>query len=118
MQKILLLPILLLSFYSCKQQKAKIKSPPSREITSVALSSDPTSKMEMTIEGMMCAIGCAATIEKKLNATAGITQATVDFDTKKAQLSFDSEILNPTAIKAIVTDLNDLYSIAEFSIKD
>ena len=40
--------------------------------------------MEMTIEGMVCAMGCAAVIEKKLNKTAGITNAKVDFNSKKA----------------------------------
>ena len=118
MKKILLLSFLLLSIYSCKQQKAEIKSPPSKAVTTLAQSNGPSSEMVMTIEGMMCAIGCAATIEKKLNATAGITLASVDFDTKKARLTFDTEILTPTAIKAIVTDLSDVYSITEFSVTD
>ena len=74
--------------------------------------------MEMTIEGMMCAIGCAATIQKKLNATTGITSATVDFDSKKAQLGFDQALLTPDAIKAIVTDISKVYSIPEFSISN
>ena len=118
MQKALLFTLLFFCIFGCKQQTAKVKSPPSREVSSIENTTKPTAQMEMTIEGMMCALGCAATIQKKLNATAGITSATVDFDSKRAQLGFDQALLTPDAIKAIVTDISKVYSIPEFSVSN
>ncbi|KVV13852.1 heavy-metal-associated domain-containing protein [Flavobacterium sp. TAB 87] len=54
------------------------------------------------IEGMTCAVGCARTIEKELVAMEGIQEATVDFDTKTATVSFDKNLQNPeTLTKAV-----------------
>ncbi len=41
------------------------------------------------IAGMTCAQGCAATIEKKLAKMEGVQTAEVNFDTKKAIISYD-----------------------------
>lgn len=118
MQKILVYTLFFLCLLGCKQPVAKIKSPPSQMVNTVENTEKSTVKMEMTIEGMMCAIGCAATIEKKLNATAGITAATVNFESKKAQLHFDQTLLTPIAIKTIVTDISEVYSIPEFTVSN
>ncbi len=118
MQKNLIYLLFFLSLLGCKQPTAKIKSPPAQQVNTAVSNTLPTVKMEMTIEGMMCAIGCAATIEKKLNATAGITAAAVDFESKKAQLNFDQTLLTPIAIQTIVTDISDIYSISEFSVSN
>ena len=47
--------------------------------------------MEYYIEGMGCA-GCARTIQKKLSEVAGVTSASVDFDTQKASVESNREI--------------------------
>lgn len=72
--------------------------------------------MEMTIEGMVCAMGCAAVIEKKLNKTAGITKATVDFASKKALVEFNRKALNSTQIVEVVKSVGEAYSVSTFSI--
>lgn len=60
-----------------------------------------------TIDGMTCAIGCAKTIEKKLNETEGVQTATVDFDKKLGTVSYDSALQNPDKLKAIVEAVAD-----------
>lgn len=60
-----------------------------------------------TVEGMTCAVGCAAAIQKKLNATAGVKSATVDFDTKTADVEYDKTQLTPQKIKEIVEAVGD-----------
>ena len=72
--------------------------------------------IEMTIEGMVCAMGCAAVIEKKLNKTAGITKATVDFPSKKALVEFNRKALNSTQIVEVVKSVGEAYSVSTFSI--
>ena len=48
-------------------------------------------KMSMNIDGMTCAMGCARAIEVELNNIDGV-EARVDFDTKNAVLSYNSEL--------------------------
>ena len=74
--------------------------------------------MEMTIEGMVCAMGCAAVIEKKLNKTAGVTKATVDFLSKKALVEFDRKALNSSKIVEEVKSVGEAYSVSAFSIAE
>lgn len=60
-----------------------------------------------TIDGMTCAIGCAKTIEQKLNETEGVQNATVSFEKKLGTISFDSTIQNPDKLKKIVESVAD-----------
>lgn len=46
-------------------------------------------KASFKIEGMSCAVGCAKVIESKLAGMDGVEEATVNFDTKEATVSFD-----------------------------
>ena len=43
---------------------------------------------KLSIDGMMCAIGCAATIEKNLSKTQGVVSAQIDFESKNDTLRF------------------------------
>ena len=68
---------------------------------------------KLTIEGMTCAIGCAATIEKNLQKTTGVASATVDFETKTAWVVYDANHLNMEAISAVVKATGEAYSVTE-----
>ncbi len=46
------------------------------------------------IDGMTCAVGCAATIQKELAGMDGVQSAVVDFDTKIATVKFDAAKLS------------------------
>ena len=70
------------------------------------------SSAKMVIDGMTCAIGCAATIEKKLNQTAGIVSATVDFESKTAWVLYDATQLNHDAIQGVVQSVGDAYRVS------
>lgn len=113
MKKIILFSFLLMTVAACEQKKPSIKVPPVQTEKTVALTTDELQQVEMTIEGMMCAIGCAATIEKKLNATEGVATAKVDFDSKKAQIAFDAQQLNTLQLKEIIMGVGDAYSISD-----
>ena len=67
---------------------------------------------KMKIEGMTCAIGCAATIEKKLNKTVGIAAAKVDFESKTAWVIYDAAQLGFDGLTQIVKDAGDTYSVS------
>ena len=68
---------------------------------------------KLIIEGMTCAIGCAATIEKNLQKTTGITFANVDFETKTAWVVYDAKHLNMEAISMVVKATGESYSVTK-----
>ncbi len=74
--------------------------------------------MAMSIEGMVCAVGCAAVIEKNLNQTVGIKEAKVDFETKKATLIFDAEVLSPNEVTQVVLNTGEAYTVKDFQLLD
>jgi periplasmic mercuric ion binding protein len=86
----------------------------------------PTSKKEIIaavkpeiasfkIEGMVCAIGCAKTIEDKLAKIEGIQKAKIDFDTKQATVNFDLDKLTSKDIVKAVETTGDgkTYKVSE-----
>lgn len=66
---------------------------------------------KLSIDGMFCAIGCAASIEKKLKNTAGVSSVTVNFDSKIAWVIYDAQILTLNGISEVVKKTSDIYSV-------
>lgn len=80
-------------------------------------------KAEFTIDGMSCAIGCAATIEKKISKMEGVKSSVVDFDRKLAMVEYDEAKVNPSLLTETVTRVADVYKVRDmktveaFSVK-
>ena len=72
-----------------------------------------TTEEAPAIEGMTCAHGCAATIEKNLNKTEGVSKAVVDFDSKTATISFDAHKLSKESLISVIEGSNggDSYKV-------
>ena len=68
---------------------------------------------KLSIEGMTCAIGCAVTIEKKLQRTYGIVSAKVDFETNTGWVTYDATMLNLDKISSIVKSTGASYSVSK-----
>ena len=86
--------------------------------TTQNMNADPVPMAEeafgkLIIEGMTCAIGCAATIEKNLQKTTGVTFANVDFETKTAWVVYDAKHLNMEAISMVVKATGESYSVTK-----
>lgn len=71
-------------------------------------------KVEFNVEGMTCAVGCAAKIEKSLNNMDGIKTATVDFETKTAIVEYDVDQINTDLLTKRVIANGD-YKAINFS---
>ncbi|MFP5470573.1 MAG: heavy-metal-associated domain-containing protein [Bacteroidia bacterium] len=65
------------------------------------------STSKFLIEGMTCEVGCAGSIEKKLNKTEGVKNCDVDFESKIATVEFDNTKISEEDIKSIIEKLND-----------
>tara|TARA_B110000305_G_C19339384_1_gene588284 strand:+ start:691 stop:1068 length:378 start_codon:yes stop_codon:yes gene_type:complete len=69
--------------------------------------------VKVTIEGMTCAIGCAAKIEQNLQKTSGVTSVTVNFESKTAWIVYDSHHLNINSIAKVVNQSGEAYDVSE-----
>ncbi|MGO4929357.1 heavy metal translocating P-type ATPase [Fundicoccus sp. Sow4_F4] len=58
-------------------------------------------KVSYAVEGMTCA-SCAANVERSLNRTEGVEEASVNLATEKAQVSFDDTLLSVADLQAVV----------------
>jgi len=73
-------------------------------------------KASFKIEGMSCAIGCAKVIESKLAGLDGVENATVNFDTKEATVSFDPAKQNKEKLVKTVEGIADgAYKVSDKS---
>ena len=116
MTRTLLILLTLALASSCQSKKPETKTPPTQqeEVTTMIASNATAS---ITIAGMVCAMGCAAVIEKKLNATHGIAKAIVDFPSKKALIEFDDTQITPNGIIDVVKKVGDAYTVSSFSLE-
>lgn len=65
--------------------------------------SNKLEKVSYSVEGMSCT-SCAQNIEKALNTLDGVTNASINFASKKANISFDDSITSIKEIKRVVKD--------------
>ncbi|POS03031.1 heavy-metal-associated domain-containing protein [Flavobacterium croceum] len=105
-------------FVGCKNEAKK--PIPQNKVAAEKKAKTPATKPETItfhIEGMTCAIGCAKTIEDKLNETDGIQDAKVDFDKQEAVVHFDLDKLSTDDIKKLVESTADGKSYKVSDIK-
>ena len=118
---ILILTLVATFAFSCKNDaKAEVKTVEHAASEAVA-KLDPNAtyaKAEFTIEGMTCAIGCAATIEKKIAKMEGVKSSKVDFDKKLAMVEYDEAKVSPESLTKTVVSVADLYSVTDMKTVD
>jgi Cu+-exporting ATPase len=113
MKKNLIFLITIVVTISCKQAIPEIKIIEITKAQEVVLNSDNLIKSELKITGMTCAIGCAATIEKKLNKTPGIQSAKVDFENAIAQIIFDPNWIKDQELTNIIQEVGSAYEVTD-----
>jgi len=107
-----------ITFTSCKKEEKTAENTTTAEAAApkkeIAAENLETASFE--IEGMTCAMGCAATIEKKLTETEGVKEAKVDFDTKTATVAFDKTVNNQESLTKLVEAVADgkTYKVVNF----
>jgi Cu+-exporting ATPase len=110
------LGIVLLSFMiiSCKNEVQPETKTVEIEETSMVKEMDENAviaKAEFNIDGMVCEIGCAKVIQKKLSEMEGVKTAKVDFDKKLAMVEYDEAKVNTSSLEETVTKTSDKYSV-------
>lgn len=111
MFKLFLLPVLVLSLMvGCVPSNS---SDFKEEFIEVA-----DTKAEFIVEGMSCQVGCAAYIDEELEKMDGIISSEVDFETKKASISYDNSLVSEHDIANVINTLKDSsYSVASIEVE-
>jgi Cu+-exporting ATPase len=66
-----------------------------------------THAAEFVIEGMVCEVGCKGYIEKKLKATPGVANCSIDFTTGMARVEYDQSQVKPQELTGVIETLAD-----------
>ena len=101
--------------FNCKNEvKPEIKTVGTETSNIKKLDPNATyAKVEFTINGMTCAMGCAATIQKEISKMEGVKSATVDFDKKLAMVEYNEGTVNPTSLTKTVTGVSETYEVRD-----
>ena len=119
-KNILNLALILAIITSCKNEaKPEVKSVEVETETVKELDPNATyAKAEFTIDGMTCAVGCAAQIQKKIAKMDGVKSAKVDFDKKLAMVEYNEAKVTPTLLTETVAKVSDTYKVSDMKTVD
>lgn len=118
LKNICIVSILALVISSCKNETQPEVKTVEVEVTKkdIAEAFDPNAsyaKVEFSIDGMTCAMGCAKTIEKKMAKMEGVKTAKVDFDTRLAMVEYDEAKVSPKSLEEAVAKVGDVYKVKD-----
>ncbi|OFY91964.1 MAG: hypothetical protein A3K10_10925 [Bacteroidetes bacterium RIFCSPLOWO2_12_FULL_31_6] len=73
---------------------------------------------DYSIEGMVCSMGCAATIQKELMDMEGVANCEVDFEAGKAHVEYDKSILSEGDVISKIESIADgQYKVSKWKDK-
>ena len=115
---LVVIAILAMTFTGCRNNQFSTKSLVNYSDLDVEEAYKSPKQIKMNIEGMVCAVGCAAMIEKNLNKTNWIKFAKVDFESKKAVLTYDANRLTTNDITQVVLNTGSDYLVTDLELID
>ncbi len=76
---------------------------------------------EMSVQGMMCEVGCVAKVRKELLEVPGVATATIDFEKDRSvnvvKVEFDPEVVDAEALVAKVKAIGDgMYPVERMAV--
>ena len=99
--------ILILSVFTlvaaCNAPEPEVITLPTTEVVKDSVVANAS--QELFISGMTCVMGCKGAIEKKLNATNGISDFHIVFEDSTATVRYDSTLITVNKIIAEVADV-------------
>ena len=64
-------------------------------------------EVDMKVEGMVCAMGCAKYIEDKVADLDGVVLSQVNFEEGTAHFELDQSVLSPNDLEEFIDDIHD-----------
>lgn len=75
--------------------------------------------VDYAVEGMVCAMGCAKTIQDEVADMSGVVKCSVDFETGKAHIEFDKTQVTEEAIITKIESIADgQYKVSKWEEKE
>ena len=108
LEKILVLVASVTVFTACSDSSTA----PKEAITEIAIENVKAKDFE--IEGMTCAMGCAATIQKTVADLHGVANSKVDYESGKAHFEFDETLVSEKEIIAAIQGVAE----GQYFVKD
>ena len=115
---IVVIAILATTYTGCRNNQFSTKNLVNYSDSEVKVAFKSPKQIKMNIEGMICAVGCAAMIEKNLNKTNWIKLAKVDFESKEAILTYDANRLTTNDITQVVLNTGSNYFVTDLELID
>src|SRR5690349_3221859 len=118
-KKLSFIALATLLFASCKDtsKDGTIETPAEGTVVDSTKTKETAANLETTsfkIDGMTCAVGCAAHIQNKLAGLDGVQDAKVDFEKKTATISFDAAKQTPEKLVETVEHIADgAYKVSD-----
>ncbi|PHS10537.1 MAG: heavy metal transporter [Kordia sp.] len=116
--KLVAIAFTFLATISCKKEQKEVEVITVDTIEKVkksTISEDATlAKVQFNIEGMTCAIGCAAKIQKSLGNMDGVKKATVNFENKTAIVEYDVDQINTKLLAERVVLNGNQFKVSNF----
>jgi copper chaperone CopZ len=88
---------------ACNAPEPEVITLPTTEVVKDSVVANAS--QELFISGMTCVMGCKGAIEKKLNATNGISDFHIVFEDSTATVRYDSTLITVNKIIAEVADV-------------
>ena len=87
--------------------------------STTVVASGEVQQVEYAVEGMVCAMGCAATIEKDVADIDGVIVSDVNYEYEKAHFEFDPAITSEKEIMAKIATIADgQYKLSKWVEKE
>lgn len=107
--KIVLLPLILLLFFSCSQASKERK--PKEPLSKVCQIVKANAIQEIGVQGMVCQMGCGGSIRKALKETCAVERVEVNYiDTLEEQtikVYYNKAKISPQQMLHILANVND-----------
>ena len=107
--------ILSLLLFACSEDASNDASSKTSELTEVKTSNK---LCVADVEGMVCKMGCVASIKKELRAVQGVSDVQIDFkedeSIQEVKISYNDQNVNESKIQSTIESINN----NQFSISD
>ena len=100
--------ILSLLLFACSEDASNDASSKTSELTEVKTSNK---LCVADVEGMVCKMGCVASIKKELRAVQGVSDVQIDFkedeSTQEVKISYNDQNVNESKIQSTIESINN-----------
>ncbi|MEQ8623379.1 MAG: heavy metal-associated domain-containing protein [Vicingaceae bacterium] len=117
LKNFLLIGLVGLISFSCQNpEETAAKVDTETESTKTVLAENKAS-VDMKVEGMVCAMGCAKFIEEKVSKLDGVVLSEVNFEEESAHFEFDKTNTSALEIEKFINDIHDGQYSAKIATK-